>query len=208
MSILIKLWLNMDIHPQGTQCPLDKCPLSLDPKGVHALTCKATGDRIRKHNSIVDFVYQQAISAAKNPIKEKLYILGQDNSKRPADIFIPNFMNDKTVCLDVGITTPMAPSHIPKASAKQLAAAEDYAESKSKKNGVPCLAQGLLYIPVCGESTGGWTPKAHDVFTYLIKSIAHRSERKFGIQRRMFYEDLSVRLQRANAMAIARRDVI
>lgn len=206
MATLIKFWLNMDTFPEDTRCPLTACNDLLDPKGVHALTCKAAGDRIRKHNSIVDFIYQQAISAAKNPTKEKLHLLGQDNSMKPADIFLPNFKNGKSLCIDIGIVTPMAPSHVNAASKDALAAAEKYSEVKTKKYAHVCEERGIFYLPAVGEVMGGWSDQANGIFQHLIKAISHRFRVKFGIQKRIFYEDLSVRLQRANATAFLQRD--
>jgi len=137
-----------------------------------------------------------------------MHLLGQDNSMKPADIFLPNFKNGKSLCIDVGIVNPMAPSHVRHASQDALSAADKYAETKTKKYAQICDQQDILYVPAVGEATGGWSDKASRIFTYLIKAISHRFRVKFGIQKRMFYEDLSVRLQRANAMAILRRDYL
>jgi hypothetical protein len=208
MATLIKFWLDMDTLPEDSRCPMNACNELLDTKGVHALTCKAAGDRIRKHNTIVDFIYQQAISAAKNPTKEQLHVLGDDNLKKPADIFLPNFKAGKSLCIDIGIVTPMAPSHVRIASQDALAAADKYADAKTKKYAKACEDRGILYTPAVGEVTGGWSDKACRIFTHLIKGISHRFRVKYGIQKRIFYEDLSVRLQRANANSILRRDYL
>ncbi len=47
---------------------------------------------------------------------------------------------------------------------QHLSAAEFYAKKKSKKYKSTCEIRGLNYIPVCGETTGGWTDAAHKIF--------------------------------------------
>jgi hypothetical protein len=87
-----------------------------------------------------------------------------------------------------------------------LAAAEAYEKEKKAKYAPTCQQKNLIYIPVVGECTGAWSDSAHKLFAYLIKALAYRRRLKFGVQKRMFYEDLSVILQRQNVNAILRRD--
>ncbi len=109
MSTLLKLWLNLDIFPTNNKCPESNCPSELDTKGVHALVCKSYGDRISKHNTIIDVIEKEARYAAKNPYKEVLHLLGSNDDRRPADLFIPNHYQNKSSCLDVGISNPLCP---------------------------------------------------------------------------------------------------
>ena len=82
MSTLLKFWLNLEIFPSNCSCPEVNCNARLDEKGVHALVCKSCGDRISKHNTIIDVIEKEARLAAKNPYKEVLRLLGSNDDRR------------------------------------------------------------------------------------------------------------------------------
>ncbi len=125
MSTLLKFWINADLLPVNSNCPEFNCSSMLDSKGVHALVCRAHGDRISKHNSIIDVLEREARLAAKNPYKEVLHLLGSSDDRRPADLFIPNHYHNQSSCLDVGITNPLCSSYIIQAASIPLSAAAD-----------------------------------------------------------------------------------
>ncbi len=207
MSTLLKLWLNLDVIPSNCVCPEVNCNARIDTKGVHALVCKSYGDRISKHNTIIDVIEKEARLAAKNPYKEVLRLLGSNDDRRPADLFIPNHHQHKSTCLDIGISNPLCPSYVVDAASTPLSAAESYAIKKSKKYKGICDIKGLNYIPICGETTGGWTEESHKLFNELIRASALRRNIKVFIARRSFYQKLSFQLQKMNVLMIQRRDI-
>ncbi len=206
MSTLLKYWLNADVFPANSKCPEYNCTSILDTKGVHAIVCKAYGDRISKHNSIIDVIEKQARLGAKNPYKEVLHLLGSNDDRRPADLFIPNHYQNRSSCLDIGISNPVSGSYVNQAASIPLSAAQTYADKKTKKYKTTCDTQGLNYIPICGECTGGWTDTSHKIFKELIRASALRGNIKSSIARRLFYQRLSFQLQKMNVLMIHRRD--
>ncbi len=207
MSTLMKLWLNLDILPSNNICPEVNCNARIDEKGIHALVCKSYGDRISKHNAIIDVIEKEARLAAKNPYKEVLRLLGSNDDRRPADLFIPNHYQNKSTCLDIGISNPLCPSYLINAASIPLSAAESYATKKTKKYQRVCETRGLNYVPICGETTGGWTDASHKIFNELIRASALRRNIKTFIARRSFYQKLSFQLQKMNVLMIQRRDI-
>ncbi len=207
MSTLLKFWLNLDILPSNNICPEVNCNARLDAKGVHAIVCKSHGDRISKHNAIIDVIEKEARLAAKNPYKEVLHLLGSNDDRRPADLFIPNHYQNKSTCLDIGISNPLCPSYIVNAASIPLSAAESYTTKKIKKYKNTCDIRGLNYIPLCGETTGGWSDASHKIFDELIRASALRRNIKKFIARRSFYQRLSFQLQKMNVLMIQRRDI-
>ncbi len=118
MSTLLKFWLNADLLPINSNCPEFNCSSKLD-----ALVFKAHGDRISKHNSIIDAIEREA-RLAKNPYKEVLHLLGSNDDRRPADLFIPNHYHNQSSCLDIGITNPLCSSYLIQAASIPLSAAK------------------------------------------------------------------------------------
>jgi hypothetical protein len=206
-STLLKFWLNLDVFPMtSTHCPMCRtCPTALDSKGVHAICCKSTSDRITKHNNIRDIIFREAEMAAKSPLLEVTGIC-LENNKRPADILLPNHKDNRNSCLDVGIVNPMAKQYRNKAASDQLSAAVNYEAQKIRKHAEDCRKQGLNYFPICGESTGGWSKTSRRIFKELYTASARRYNIKPHIQKRKFYELLSFHLQKMNATMILRRD--
>ncbi len=121
--------------------------------------------------------------------------------------YIPNHHQNKSSCLDIGISNPLCPSYLNEAASTPLSSAESYAKKKTKKYKSTCEIRGLNYIPVCGETTGGWTDAAHKIFDELIRASALRRNIKKFIARRLFYQKLSFQLQKMNVLMIQRRDI-
>jgi hypothetical protein len=206
-SKLLKYWLHLDVYPEEAKCPLFSCGAKLDEKGIHALSCKSSPDRITKHNNVRDIIFREAEAGAKNPRLEVAAIFGEDNM-RPADIFLPLHINNRSSCLDVGIVNPLTKTYVVSAAQESLSAANSYDRTKTKKYSEKCKNGSINYFAICGEVTGGWTPTSHRIFKELYTATARRCNIKIHVQKKKFYDLLSFHLQKMNATMLLRRDKV
>jgi len=111
------------------QCP--NCDMKLDQYGYHALTCKRSGEKVRRHNSIRDIIFNQARNSHLNPVSEKVnLIIG--SKERPADVYIPDASNED-YWIDVAVTDPRQPAYFKHSLSKKNYAIDTYATKKHEK---------------------------------------------------------------------------
>ena len=68
-----------------------------------------------------------------------------------------------------------------------------------------CTAQGIQFVPVVAETSGGWGPTGVDTLQRLAKAKARRTGEETGKVLSQFLEVLSVAIRAANAKAVLRR---
>ena len=69
------------------------------------MCCGAGGERISRHNSLRDAVYE-TVAAGLGPVREGRFLLpGTD--RRPADVLVPNWAGGKDAAMDVTTITPI-----------------------------------------------------------------------------------------------------
>ena len=74
--------------------------------GDHATCCTTSGDLIVRHNSLRNLVDQVASVGGLSPFLEKAGFL--TSGRRPADVAILNWADDKGLAIDVAVTSPLA----------------------------------------------------------------------------------------------------
>ena len=94
-SISMKKWLGIPFFNQDALCPASQIQV-MDIFGHHACVCPVKRDRIKRHNIIRDILLDFCSTAAWAPVKEKAFLFA-GSSERPADIFIPNFLWERSL---------------------------------------------------------------------------------------------------------------
>jgi hypothetical protein len=182
-------------------CPFPKCAEVLDINGTHALTCKAKGDSIFRHNDICSPIFAKARAAHLNAMCEVTHLF-PGSGRRPGDIVIENFENDRTLILDVTVVNSQcvacrtaAPMHanfaefaIAQADKRKDVAVLKFCENNNKE-----------FLPLVVESYGGWSEGAQVFFEDLVQRHVQANGRVFSRQLAYFYQTLSLTLQRNNA---------
>ena len=129
------------------------------------------------------------------------------NMLHPADVYLPSWTFGAPAALDFAVTSPQRAEVLAEASRSAGAAARAY---ESFKRGyldteADCRRQGITFIPMIAETSGGWSENAAKVF----KSIAHAGSLRTGGNPRAiaerYFQNLSVSIRRANACATLRR---
>ena len=207
----LKTRLLMDHYAQDNWCPA--CDCILDKKGRHAQLCASSGDRTRRHNSIRNRFCPFMEAAHLHPELEKPGLLmpspdqpGADR-RRPADVYVPSWQHGAPAAFDFAITSP-ARQDIVVAAAESNAAARAYEQAKRLylNTADDCQRQGINFIPMVGEPSGGWGPSAMWVFKTVSKAIANTCGVDAMTVQREHRQALGILLRQANARAIFRRD--
>jgi len=111
------------------------------------------------------------------------------------------------VALDVGIVCPQAPSHLASAVVEQLGAAEEYVRTKCGRENTEerCRNAGVVFQPMIFESLGGVSKEAERVIQSLNKAVAENTDTSESEVATMFWQRLSIDIQRSGHRALARR---
>jgi hypothetical protein len=86
--ILLKFSIGITALQNAQPCP--DCGTIMDIYGDHAITCRAAGGIIVKHNLIVKSLVAKMKNVAMD-FSFEVMILNHDSRQRPGDIFIPEF---------------------------------------------------------------------------------------------------------------------
>ena len=201
----VKYRLGLPLYPSPGPCSL--CHKESDVFGDHAISaCTVGGDRTRRHDRLVDVIYERAKAALLHPQKEERNLL--DDASRPGDITIerpwPLHRGKPKIAFDVTVTSPLRQDirHLVLDSPK--APLEKAREAKFRKYRDK-LPSDIGLIPLAVTTVGAWEENAALNLKELIKQQA-ANWRADGVKLlRHFFERLSVVLQRENGSMLIER---
>ena len=129
------------------------------------------------------------------------------NRRRPADVYLPSWDFGTPAALDFAITSPQRQETLSEASLVAGAAAEHYeAHKRSYLNtGAECTQQGVAFIPMVAESSGGWGSVGLRALRKLAKAGSQRAARDDEAVLGPLLERLCVVIRSAKARAVLRR---
>ena len=104
--------LGLPVYNEDLPCPA--CGKDSDRYGDHTITCATENERIFRHDSIRDAIFEQARHAGLSPIKEARSLVACSQS-RPGDIFVPNWRGRQTA-FGVAVTSPLRQTALPRSS--------------------------------------------------------------------------------------------
>ena len=172
----------------------------MDIYGDHAMVCPVSSNRIDKHDSIAEILFENlkkaGLSVCLNVGKPEL----QDGS-RPGDIYLSKFANLGESYFDISIINILCPSHLARASKGQLQGSDIRYKEKLKKY----LDLKDQWKPLIIENTGGWHPKSFETLKSLSELIAHRTNQPTKDVLNSLLLNISVNLQRDQGAMVVRR---
>ena len=136
---------------------------------------------------------------------------GPHPRRRPADVYLPSWTDGAPAALDLAVTSPHRQDVLSQASLRCGAAAEAYESYKRTYLGTvsDCNSQGLSFVPMVAETTGGWGPSAHCTLKALARAAAAHSSS--GAEPSAILAEhlqrLCAAIRRATARAVLRRHV-
>ena len=145
----MRLGLPIPLTRGLTICPNSKCSATVDPDGLHLLTCNKGPGRVRLHDGMVRAWHSLIISTGLRAMVEQR---GLYPDQRGPDIVVPDFSEGRELQLDFSATHPCLPTNLNLASRDPGAAAARREQEKrhhySDSNG--------LFQPIVCEHHGHW----------------------------------------------------
>ena len=185
--------------------PCPACNQPSDRFGDHAMNCAWQGERIARHNSLRDTLYNTAVSAALGPTREGQFLLPGEGGK-PADVFIPNHTGGKDAALDVTVINPLQASLVARAATEPGHALNVAHKRKIDKSWQPCHDQGIVFLPLAVESLGAWHKSAIAEVKKLGSSLARHTGEEESVTINHLFQRLSIDLMRGNAALFNNRN--
>jgi hypothetical protein len=193
------------IKSDGVTCNrLHAHPTNVDRLGTHFLVCKA-GDQdtiIYKHNAVRDHLQNVAIEAQLHPVSEPSDLI-PGSGRKPADILIS--LNGRQIAVDVTIANSVHP--LPQTAATIRAgtnARKKEAEKRLKYQAALNNAR-IDCRPFAMETYGALAPSASSLLDEIATRIAQIHDVDLPSTKKRLYVDLSIVLQRSNAVMMNNR---
>ena len=171
----------------------EKCGAELDPKGVHARSCRFGGWRVRKHSAVRDVLGKWLQSHGCQVFWEQVVPAASDRAEGRIDLLVhvPGWASP--VYIDVTIVSALADEPMNKGAATRPGVAAELAEVKKQRD--------YPYVPVIGfaiEEHGRMGEKARA----FVGAVAPASPVARAAALRGLYQSLGATLQRSAADAV------
>jgi hypothetical protein len=182
------------------------CGGEMDTLGDHALCCHNGTSRVFRHNNLRDILGHSAKAAGLSAvvIEKKNQIAG--SKKKPGDITVQQYHRGfQSSAFDVTVAHPLQKKYIDVAMSEAGVASQDAHDRKLQKALEACKEEGLHFVPLAWESTGGATEQVHETIRKWTDMEAARGGYPAAAIRQTLYSQISCCLQRHLAMAILDR---
>jgi hypothetical protein len=208
----LKFRLGIPLFDEGLTCPVTSrkhgrvCGEVLDIYGDHALCCHFGTSRVFRHNHLRDILGHAARGAGLSAvvIEKKNQITG--TSKKPGDITVQQYHRGfASTAFDVTVAHPLQKKHQGVAMDEAGVAAEEAHDNKLKKHLEDCKKEGLQFVPLAWESTGGATATVHKTLGKWTGLESERGGYPLAIIRQNLYAQVSCCLQRHLAQCVLDR---
>ena len=200
--IAVKYRLGVPVFSESGQCPA--CNHHSDMLGDHAISCGNQGERIARHNSLRDAIFEVTQTACLGATREGRALL-PGTEARPADVLIPLWTGGRDTALDMTVINPLQTQQVRHAADKAGAALEAAFTRKMNQAGEACRREGLVFIPMPWETLGGWHEETVNQVKKLASAQARQTGEDQGVVTRHLYQRLSVLLTRGNAALLLNR---
>jgi hypothetical protein len=208
----LKFRLGLPLFDTGLVCPAtssksgEVCGAELDVFGDHALCCHFGTSRLFRHNNLRDILGHAAKGAGLSAvvIEKKHQITG--SKKKPGDITVQQYHHGfPSTAFDVTIAHPLQKKFIEVAMSEAGVAAQEAHDRKLLKHLQECKDEGLQFVPLAWESTGGCTETAHETIRKWTDLEAARGGYAMATIRQTLYSQVSCCLQRHLGQALIDR---
>jgi hypothetical protein len=207
----LKFRLGLPLFEANLSCPAtsregESCGEALDVFGDHALCCHYGTSRVFRHNNVRDLLSHAATAAGLTAVvvEKKNQITG--SKKKPGDLTVQQYHSGfPSSAFDVTVAHPLQKKHIDIAMSEAGVAAQEAHDRKLQKYLAECKDEGLHFVPLAWESTGGATETVHETIRKFTDLEAARGGYPVSIIRQNLYAQISCCLQRHLAQAVIDR---
>ena len=103
----LRIWLGVSLFPLS---PLCTCLSTIDNFGDHLLGCSQGPMRIRRHNALVNVIYNALSQDHPGVLKEQR--ASHDHGSCPGDVFHPDFQDGRSAFFDISVCSTTQPTFI------------------------------------------------------------------------------------------------
>src|SRR6185437_14221835 len=208
----LKFRLGLPLFDTGLTCSATSsktsgvCGEELDVFGDHALCCHFGTSRLFRHNNLRDILGHAAKGAGLSAVViEKKHQLAE-SKKKPGDITVQQYHHGFwSSAFDVTVAHPLQKKLIEVAASEAGVAAQEAHDRKLQKALQDCKDEGLQFVPLAWESTGGATETVHETIRKWTDLEANRGGYPVSIIRQTLYSQVSCCLHRHLAQAVIDR---
>ena len=184
------------------------CGCQMDIYGDHALCCHNGASLVFRHNSIRDIFGHAARAAGLSAIVIEKKNQVEGSNAKPGDITVQHYHRGfASSAFDITISHPLQKKYLDIAMAEAGVVAEEAHDRKLLKSLGVCQREGIHFVPLAWESTGGATQTVHETIRKWTEMESARSGYPACLIRRNLYSQVSVSLQRSLAQAVIDRRV-
>ena len=184
------------------------CECQMDIYGDHALCCHNGPSLLFRHNSIRDILSHAARAAGLSAVVTEKKHQVEGSNVKPGDITVQHYHRGfASSAFDVTISHPLQKKYLDIAMAEAGVVANDAHDRKLLKSLEVCQREGIHFVPLAWESTGGATETVHETIRKWTNMESARSGYPAYLIRRNLYAQVSVSLQRSLAQAVIDRRV-
>jgi len=207
----LKFRLGMPLFSEPFPCPAlsaegKVCGTEMDVFGDHAPCCHNGPSLLFRHNNVRDILGHAARGAGLSAVViEKKNQIDGSNAK-PGDITVQQYHRGfASSAFDVTITHPLQQKYKEIAMEEAGMVAEEAHDRKLLKSLEVCQKEGIHFVPLAWESTGGATETVHETVRKWTELEGARGGYPAYMIRRNLYAQISCCLQRHLAQAVIDR---
>jgi hypothetical protein len=197
---LLKFHSGMPFKDTPIDCPETKCKATMDIYGDHAISCKATGECIGKHNKLV-----QKIAGFARRGRINLLIEERVERDRLGDLMFVDWTRNQDKYFDLSVVSSTCPSYRNAAAANVGGAIKIRVVRKMERYRARIEESNLLFLPLVVESLGGWDVDAIKLLKEVAARVAEEESSNKCIVMKGMMTQLSVCLQKMNGAMIKNR---
>jgi hypothetical protein len=160
---------------EEVECSL--CKQNVDVLGDHAACCAKTSDLVHRHNRLRNLIDKMCTEGNLSPVMEKKGILGDTPGRRPGDVSVPLWADNKGLAIDVAVTSPFASHNISVENP-----CEKYAATrKHKKYDASFVGSNYDFVAVVFETTGGLNEQGLLVLRQVFRFAAKQENTQLSV---------------------------
>ena len=182
------------------------CGSQMDVFGDHAPCCHHGPSLVFRHNNVRDILGHAARGAGLTAviIEKKNQVAG--SRAKPGDITVQQYHRGfATSAFDVTVTHPLQKKFLEIAMEEAGIVAEEAHDRKLQKSLEVCKEEGIHFVPLAWESTGGTTETVHETIRKWTQLEGARGGYPAHLIRRNLYAQISCCLQRHLAQSVIHR---
>jgi ubiquitin carboxyl-terminal hydrolase 44/49 len=207
----LKFRLGLSLFDEPFPCPAltsggTVCDAQMDVFGDHAVCCHNGTSIVFRHNNIRDILGHSARAAGLAAVVTEKKNQIEGSKAKPGDITVQQYHRGfASSAFDVTISHPLQKKFIEIAMEEAGVVAEEAHDRKLLKSLAVCEKEGIHFVPLAWESTGGATDTVHETVRKWTELEGARGGYPAYLIRRNLYAQISCCLQRHLAQAVIDR---